>query len=142
WGLKSGSGRPGWPIAMPTRSHPARFDPNASARRSRSALRQSLDGRGLSLPPERELTLVSADRARMQARAAELRGLPLAPERVDEFGKTCKQRVEPSQVGRGQYDGADDTLHRGGIETPVRHQQIEYAKLGNILIEAAHCAFS
>jgi hypothetical protein len=66
------------------------LDPNASARRSRNAFQEFLDGRGLSLPPERALTLVSADRARMQARAAELRGLPLAPERLDEFGKTCK----------------------------------------------------
>jgi hypothetical protein len=66
------------------------FDPNASARRSRSVLRESIDGRGLSLLPERELALVSADRARMQAGAAELRGWPLAPECLDEFGETCK----------------------------------------------------
>ena len=75
---------------MPTRWQPTRFDPNAPARRSRIALREFIDSRWLSLPSKRELTLVSADRARMQARAGELRGLPLAPERLDEFGKTSK----------------------------------------------------
>ena len=55
-----------------------------------SALLEFLDGRGLSLPPVAQLALVSADRARMQACAAEVRGLPLVPERLDEFGKTCK----------------------------------------------------
>ena len=48
----------------------------------------------------------------MQTGAAEVRSLPVDPERLDEFGKTCKQRVEPPEVGRRQYDGADDTLHR------------------------------
>ena len=58
--------------------------------RSRKALREFIDGRGRSLRRWRELGLVSADRARMQTCAAEVHGLRLAPERLDEFGKTCK----------------------------------------------------
>ena len=54
------------------------------------ALREFIDGRGRSLRRWRELGLVSADRARMQTCAAEVHGLRLAPERLDEFGKTCK----------------------------------------------------
>ena len=66
------------------------LDPNAPARRSRKALRKFIAGRGFRCRRWRELALISADRAWMQTCAAEVHGLRLAPECLDEFGKPCK----------------------------------------------------
>ena len=47
----------------------------------------------------------------MQFYAAEFpHGSILVPERLNEFSKTCKKRVEPSQLGCCQNDRAHDTL--------------------------------